>query len=149
MLYLRYIAGEMEDSQTHPSTVKRCQLVAEFLHPSGVISDVLRIISHVTEQITHCRLERRNEPLPDREDFYRLLPCEVENERQLHSLFAVGWDIWLNLNDEFERFNQIPKAIKLKPLQKFNILNNLIEKSINNFIVLKDWREAHERVSAR
>lgn len=149
MHYLRYIAGEMEDSQTHPSTVKRCQLVTAFLHPSGSPSAVLRIISSVTEQITHCRLERRNEPLPDREDFYRLLPCEVENEQQLHSLFAVGWDIWLNLGDEFERYNQIPKAIKLQPLQKFNILNNLIEKSINNFIVLKDWREAHERVSAR
>ena len=89
-------------------------------------------------------LATRNRPLPSPDDFYHLLPCEVTEESQLHSLFEVAWAIWLQQGDRFERLNGIPTEHRLTPLQRFNILNNLIEKSINNYIVTEDWRKHHE-----
>ena len=144
MHYLGYIANEAKNSPTHPSTERRQRLVSAFLHPSGTSSDTLRIIRAVTERVAGLTLANRNRPLPSPDDFYHLLPCEVTEESQLHSLFEVAWAIWLQQGDRFERLNGIPTEHRLTPLQRFNILNNLIEKSINNYIVTEDWRKHHE-----
>ena len=141
--YLEYVACDGEDNQTHPATQKRCELMEVFLK-GDENHMIFRFFQSATRLMTGSRLEKRNMDLPASADFYRLLPYCITDERQLHSLFQIGWDIWLYHTDEFERENQIPPQYKLKPQQKFNMLNNLIEKSINNYIVIQNWKETHE-----
>ena len=136
--YLDYIAGEYSMSNTHPSTQNRIALVNKFLSDSS--SHLLfRIFRKFAQLVFHQEFKPKYLALANSDDFYRLIPCELTDKNQLHTLFPYAWDIWLNNKDEFERYNSMSDP--LKPVQKYMVLNNLIEKSINNYIVKEKWEK--------
>lgn len=63
-------------------------------------------------------------------DFYDYIPPIIETDAQLHGLFIAGWDIWLNHKDNFSE----EKHSKI-----YAYLNNLIEKSISNYMITSKW----------
>jgi hypothetical protein len=53
-------------------------------------------------------------------DFLKLIPQIINSKEQLHYVFKLGWEFW-NASDE-NLLNQFDSR------QKYNIINNLIEK---------------------
>ena len=135
--YLDYIAGNNGVSPTHPATRNRNDLVRKFLDNS-VQSFTLNKIKESVVSITNNKLDIRYERF-ETEDFLNLIPYEVENVKQLHHLFTYGWDIWLNRRHEIEEKNNM--QFSLSGRKAYGIINNLIEKSIGNYIVETNWQK--------
>ena len=115
-------------SETHPSTTDRLKVVEDFLsgRENIIIDDFQKVLNSVLNKQFEIRFE-----IPKQEDFFNYIPPIIENDKQLHGLFVAGWDIWIHHRDRFEEKNQ------------FNIylyLNNLIEKSISNYMIKQSWK---------
>ncbi|MBN8853031.1 MAG: hypothetical protein J0H07_14335 [Sphingobacteriales bacterium] len=134
--YLQYITENANFfSTSHPSTVNRVQTVTDFLSKSDNI--VVKIINTAIYKIKKENLEIRNEAVKS-DDFFNLVPTIIENVGQLHGILNTGWRVWLHqqeqlsksLNDQFDN-----------PLRLYSVVNNLLEKSIGNFITLNKWNK--------
>ena len=71
------------------------------------------------------------------DDLYNFLPLIIQNERQLHGLIPLAWDVWQGDWTPFQEnmnMGELPKPDRI-----YTVLNNLIEKSIGNYIVVKKW----------
>ena len=134
--YLVYEQGDLANNQfpTHPSLTQRLQMICDFI--SGNSNVLLDLIQSVFQQITSQKLSIRYTDLsPD--DFYSLVPLELENESDIHSIFVLGWDLFKTGSKPFEERNGMQEG--LFSGQLYEIINNLIEKSINNYLMLRDW----------
>ena len=49
----------------------------------------------------------------------------------------MAWDIWYGDRSEFKKQNNLVED--LNPSQLYSILNNLVEKSISNYLIQKKW----------
>ncbi|GEO05615.1 hypothetical protein AAE02nite_32790 [Adhaeribacter aerolatus] len=138
--YLDYITKKQaQHGEEHPSTINRVDIVNKFLK-SDTSSYTLNLILSATQQITNRDLSIRYSRITNNE-FYNLLPCVISNEQQLHSLFILGWETWLDDWNKISAINNMQFQIDAN--QVYNIINNLIEKSINSFIVTKSWEKAN------
>lgn len=137
--FLDYLAHDRPKdsfSPTHPNLFYRKKIIEDFLN--GVSNPVLDIIKKTVQTVTGKELKVRFRDLsPD--DFYNLVPTIISNEQELHSLFKLGWDVYLSGGDNFK----IANAMSYTPSQSevYNIVNNLIEKSINNFLIVDSWNK--------
>lgn len=134
LLYLEHDNPNWYD--THPNHSYRKKIVEDFLN--GVSNPVLDIIKKTVKDVTKKELKVRFTNLPT-DDFYNLVPTIISNEQELHSLFKLGWDVYLSGGDNFKNAN----AMSYTPSQSevYNIVNNLIEKSINNFLIVDSWNK--------
>lgn len=137
--YLSYISSSnmTKHSNTHPSTNNRIDLVNDFI--SGNSNDVINMFALAIKRKTGEDLKQRFKSIQS-DDILNLLPCNIDDSSQLHSLFSEGWDIWIHKSDEFQKRNNMTS--KLQPSTIYRIINNLIEKSINNYIVSTKWRRS-------
>lgn len=133
--YLLYITeNNASYSPTHPSSINRGNVVADFLAQQHNV--IVELIAEALQQIVQKELKIRFEKV-SADDFYNFLPPIIGSEAQLHGLLAVGWDVWnsdWNLFKERMHMNQIPEAVRI-----YTVINNLIEKSIGNYTVQKRW----------
>ena len=136
VLYLSYIAKDANISFTHPSTQNRIKLVRNFINKQE--DALVTLFQEEIKLLTKKDLQLRFVDI-NSDDFFNLIPCEIHDKSQLHSLFSEGWDIWLNHSSEFSQRNKI--GFELKSHQIYKIINNLIEKSINNYIVETKWKK--------
>jgi hypothetical protein len=128
--FLDYIAHKATDSKTHPATDKRIEMVKKFLAGDDSASEIANLKKY-THAITGKTLEIRFENLP-LDDLDNLLPYELKNEQELHSVFLAGWKAWQRLTE-----NKLSDDFGNDTAYK--VINNLIEKSISNYIVVKNW----------
>ncbi|MGZ4061412.1 MAG: hypothetical protein ACXVP0_00505 [Bacteroidia bacterium] len=129
--FLNYIAHNHPDSTSHPSTAKRIQMVNEFLK-SNFAESTISILKAETVNRTKMDLINRHVVLKT-DDFEGLIPMEINNVTELHSVFLAGWNFWkANPNKIIDQFG-VDKSYK--------IINNLIEKSISNFVVIDSWNK--------
>ncbi|MEZ0483174.1 hypothetical protein [Fibrella aquatica] len=136
--YLLYITENNPNSTTsHPASSLRCQLVDDFI--DGNANYLVDYIKGAVLRITGKPLCIRHDK-PTGNDIYNFLPPIIDNERQLHGLIALGWDIWQGdwtLFKDNMNMDTIPNRDTL-----YTILNNLIEKSIGNYIVTEKWKKS-------
>lgn len=128
--YLEYIAHKNQDSISHPATDKRIKIVEDFLNSSTTNINLTKL-QQVTKAVTGKELEFISDKIND-SDFLNFVPSIIENEDQLHSVFEIGWDLWKKEIDEYNSNN-----IGLE--EKYSIINNLIEKSISNYMITEEW----------
>lgn len=131
-LFLDYISSNTTDSATHPSTKKRIEFVDKFLHNEKIdLVDEFNLVliaqSKPTIQIRHKIFDA------DNSDFNEFIPQQINSDDQLHAIFKLGWDFWNN--SETNTLNRVPKK------QRYYIINNLVEKSISNYIVTANWNK--------
>jgi hypothetical protein len=131
--HLSYLTFE-KDQGMYPSTSERVDLVNKFLN--GKRSDLLSGIKKVVLENTKKRsLEIRYKEL-SKSDFNKLIPVDIKNPAELHGVFVLAWDIWLD-----------PKSVLRKKFKRkwdlHRILNNLVEKSISNYFLLRNWKSIH------
>lgn len=129
--FLNYIAYKYPDSPSHPSTDKRIQMVDEFLRGNfkePIIAELKK------ETLTRSKLDLVPKHTQLKTiDFENLIPMEISNQVELHSVFLAGWNFWKD-----------PKNPIIKQFgtdRSYKIINNLIEKSISNFIVNDSWNK--------
>lgn len=134
LLYLEHDNSNWYD--THPNHSYRKKIIIDFLN--GVSNPVLDIIKKTVQTVTGKELKVRFRDLSS-DDFYNLVPTIITDEKDLHSLFKLGWDVYLSGGDNFKNAN----AMSYTPSQSevYNIVNNLIEKSINNFLIVDSWNK--------
>lgn len=129
-LFIDYIAHKNPDCFTHPATDKRIEMVKKFLDGDHTVPEI-KNLKHFTLLNTGRDLEIKHDNLP-LDDFYNLLPYELSNERELHSIFLAGWSAWQK-NPDNKLKTDFGNDVAYKAI------NNLIEKSISNYIVVKNW----------
>lgn len=135
-LFLNHIAYKVPDSHSHPSTDSRIALVENFLENKtspniSAIIEVLKSLDLPELKIRHLPINQGTSQLVN------LIPQEFKNRNEVHYIFKLGWDIWNNSEVNFLK--------KFKPRQKYNIINNLIEKSISNYTIVERWKNSNKR----
>lgn len=139
-LYLNYIAYNAPDCDTHPSTVKRIQVVNSFL--SGKSCAELNEINNALVASGNQQFKIRHKVINiSRSDFQNLIPQKINDNEELHYIFKLGWDFWNTSEKNFLR--------NFGPRQKYNVINNLIEKSISNYTIKQKWQEISSESSLK
>lgn len=134
--YLDYITEhEAKYSYTHPSTVNRVTVVSDFLNRNDNI--IVTLLNTAVKAIKGGQqLEQRFTTIPP-DDIFSLLPVNVNSPEELHGAFDMAWKVWLN--DQSKLASAINNTA---PLKLYKVVNNLIEKSIGNYITQKKWNQA-------
>ncbi|NVM64186.1 hypothetical protein FHW88_002514 [Mucilaginibacter sp. SG538B] len=140
--YLKYLEskGANRTSYSHPSSENRLKIVNDFL--DGTTNALGDKIKTYTKNITKQELIKRFKPISS-DDFYNFLPLEIADSAELHGVFPYAWKIWLKGAESFKTNAGIAGDLPSKVIYKS--LNNLIEKSIGNYFILKDWKEMSGR----
>jgi hypothetical protein len=131
-----YIAHDEVECDTHPSTEARIDIVNSFLTDESDKDITIKMIKNYTKKITKRDLVRCRYKEIASNDFEDLLPNEVTEREQLHYLLIQGWDTWYKKSGNIR--NIFPTA-----MNRYKVINNLIEKSISNFIVKEKWKKAN------
>lgn len=134
--YLSYISLGHGTSMTHPEPSNRYKMVSNFLNKES--NAVIQLINQALDAILEKQLEVKFEEV-DTTDFYSFLPPVIANDKQLHGIFVAGNNVWARNWDLFRsemKMTELPE-----PEQVYAIINNLIEKSIGNYIVSKKWSQ--------
>jgi hypothetical protein len=135
--YLNYITeNQHQGSVTHPSSIKRKLVVSDYLDNNNNL--IVNFLNEALNETINKTLEIRYEDV-DEEDFNNLLPVEISSDKQLHGLIQCGWRIW---NLGLENFQKIANVSELSHVKFYSIINNLIEKSIGNYIISKTWNQS-------
>ncbi|WP_295801225.1 hypothetical protein [Mucilaginibacter sp.] len=134
--YLNYLESKGADRTygSHPSSNNRLAIVNDFLESKP--NPLVEIIKKYIQEITKSDLTKRYKVL-NSDDFYNFLPLELGNSGELHGIFPYAWKIWLDGAEKFKSNAGIEGELPSKVIYKS--LNNLIEKSIGNYFILKDW----------
>ncbi|MGY4540024.1 hypothetical protein ACVW0P_004466 [Mucilaginibacter sp. UYNi724] len=139
--YLKYLESKGSDrsNSSHPSSNNRLQIVDDFLaKKQNVIGNIIKTY---VKDITKLELTKRFK-VTSSDDFYHFLPLEIESDQELHGVFPYTWKIWLDGSATFKTNAGITGELPNKVIYKS--LNNLIEKSIGNYFIKKDWERAKE-----
>ncbi len=119
------------DSPTHPSTSKRLDMVENFLAEKQ--PDILENFNEVlTSSILPNLKVRHSELNPTNSDFNDLIPQKIISPSELHGIFKLAWDVWINSESNFLK--------EFDEKQRYHIINNLVEKSISNYTIQELWR---------
>jgi hypothetical protein len=141
--YLDYITNSDKTfSYSHPSTEKRSFLIDAFIDHKA--DKLVKIFVESVNKSTNKDLKKRFKALP-KDDFLNLLPYEISGPEEFSSLFVLGWEIWLNSAEDFKKRNNMKYNPQTSDI--FQIINNLIEKSISNFVVKSVWGKTKSHVS--
>lgn len=141
--YLSYLDVDCYNdySKTHPSTAQRVKFVNQFVnHSYGYL---LTQFTLVLEALTGEKFIKRFREFTS-SAFENLLPVSITKEAELHYLYIYGWKVWLSDWKKIEAINDLQFALSQEKV--YDILNNLIEKSIGNFMVVNDWMNAKLKV---
>lgn len=119
---------------THPSNERRFSVVNDF------INDKDNYVSNIIRNILIYKFGRTlggyNNSLAI-DDLYKLLPLDLKLDNDIHNLYAAAWDVWYGDRSKFKMENNL--SYDLQSTQIYSILNNLVEKSISNYLVTKKW----------
>ncbi|MCA6362391.1 MAG: hypothetical protein IM638_05095 [Bacteroidetes bacterium] len=140
--YLDYIDSDTTPTLSHPSKERRIELMRAFLDPTDALQEALffiEIFQKAIQKITGKKLQKAV-TLIDSNSFYDLLPAQITSTNQLHGVFIQGWKCW-EKNLKGSDIDSVAN-IKENAVLRYEIINNLIEKSIGNFIVERDWKNA-------
>lgn len=134
--YLEYLSDDLNlDDPQHPSYNKRKQMYEAFC--KGVDSNiVLKLIFEKTLSVTKHGLTKRYVDL-DNKEMLGLVPTVLKNSDEMLSIFKMGWDVYMMGAEKIEKKNNLQHPLGSD--QVYTIVNNLIEKSISNYLVTRDW----------
>ena len=130
--FLKSFAPANGVTLTHPATQDRLDLIEKFL--SGVSDPIIQMFNQALKALNLPEL-KINYTKPNVEDcFNNFRPYFIASDAELHGIFDASWTylerviakpdgFWENLSED-----QIEK-----------IINNLVEKSIRNYMVVGRW----------
>lgn len=130
--FLIEFAGDYPVSETHPATVDRLTQIDSFLLNQHSI--IIELFQASLNQLKLPKLEISFD-VPDISDsFNNVRPYSIKNERELHGIIVAGTDYLKNaLKVPFSPWTEEGEAGTER------IINNLIEKSIRNKMIVNYW----------
>lgn len=138
--YVEYLdESGTQFSSTHPSSDLRIKVVSNFINKEENL--IVKLIDETLVKLTGNKLIQRFKSLPLK-DFLNLTPTEIRSEEELHGLYNAAWDIWLNHRESFEKILNTTNKVKI-----YKTINNLIEKSIGNYITKKEWSKSSKMLA--
>ncbi len=143
MQYLAFVAVGKPHSEWHPSTQTRQRVYEDFLNekPNPIV-DIFQ--KYMPQLCNENKFKKRFEPIP-LDDFFNFLPAEISTIPQLYGVFALGWEVWLGNWTKYEDVNNL--SYPLVPENAYSIINNLMEKSIGNYIAKDLWNKNSQKPS--
>lgn len=134
--YLEYITEKPDkDMAKHPSYDKRKRMCDDFIKGNNT-NPVLESLCESTKLLSKDELSVKY-CVVDKSDMLSFIPCEITDENQLLSIFKLGWDVFKGGSEPFEKKNNL--SFPLKTDKIYECVNNLIEKTISNYLILRDW----------
>lgn len=135
--YLTYPKSETEDySPTHPSNKLRFKMIDDFIQKrSNYVIDILQSILEKKGLPKLCKISSTIKA----DDLYRLLPVELTTDQDVHALYSLAWEVWDGDRNRFKKENNM--SFDLQPTQLYTIINNLVEKSISNYLIKTKWQD--------
>jgi len=137
--YLKYVdfpdCYNKDDSPTHPSNARRFAMIDNFLScKSNYVLDAIQ------DTLAKKRLPKLNKisSTINANDLYRLLPVELTTDNDIHALYSLAWEVWDGDRSRFKKENNM--SFDLQPTQLYTIINNLVEKSISNYLIKTKWQ---------
>ncbi len=141
--YLEYSCDDINaDDPQHPSYGKRKHMYEDFCKGPDT-NIVLKIIFEKTLALTGHGLTKRYVDL-DNKSMLGLMPTTLRSTDEMLSIFKMGWDVYMMGAKEFEKANNLVHPLGLD--QVYTIVNNLIEKSISNYLITTDWESAKGKI---
>lgn len=140
-LFVTYLCeNKNEQSDTHPVITNRTKVVSDFL--SITPNFIVKAISESVQKITKGKeLKKRYSDVSDA-SFFGLVPTELKSPEEIHGIVHTGWNIWLKYQ------NVLGSNLHSNdPSKIYSVINNLIEKSIGNFISINEWDKVKKRDS--
>lgn len=134
-LYVTYLSdNNPKISTSHPATTLRTKVVNDYI--SGKKNLIIDLINAAVYKVFATELKKRYAEVQPG-DFYSLIPTTLNNHQELHGIFSTAWHIWL------EKQSDIAKGINHNndPSKIYNVINNLVEKSIGNYIAVNQWEK--------
>lgn len=128
--YLSFIAYNAPAIDTHPSTSDRLSVVSDFL--KNIDNSTVSVLKEATLKTTKQELKIRFKEV-SKKDFENLIPIIIKEDAELHALFVIGWKIWLDKNCSLKK--------KFDGNKLYSVINNLIEKSISNYLITTSWNK--------
>lgn len=108
---------------------------------NGNENPLINYLQSVVHELTDKNLENRFDRVTS-EDFYALVPYDIQNDRELHGTIVYGWDVWM---EDFKKFNDGMKYdVNLSEDTIYRVINNLVEKSIGNYFTVQNWQKSKE-----
>lgn len=135
--YIEYITlNQSTFSSTHPATTSRVAFVDFYL--KGINSYLVEKFKNVVKKVTINEISAKYRAFTST-NFENLLPVEIKHSGELHHLFHYGWEIWNGDWTKIETANNLKFSLTQEKV--YEIINNLIEKSIGNYIVTTEWNK--------
>lgn len=135
--YLKYVSQNSANwIPTHPSCINREKVVGAFL--KGTPNVVVTLINQPLLSIKKTTLQKRYSDVAA-DDFLDLIPTEISSGEQLHGLFDMAWKLWLQQKKKMGDILNTSDTLKI-----YNVINNLVEKSIGNYITVNKWNQAYK-----
>lgn len=133
LMYHSRDSGAMMTS--HPAADLRKRFVAEFI--AGNRNNLQVLFDEALMKLKLPKLTIRYS-VPSDEDLLRKLPIEIQSSEELHGVLPMAWNVW---NDKRKALATALGYDEGKGHKRvYTILNNLVEKSIGNYIVTRSWR---------
>lgn len=137
--YLTYITHNDDVwSASHPSTINRVKVVSDYLN--GQSNIIIQLINEALLAIRKTTLQKRYTDVSSK-DFFNLVPTELITGKELHGIISVAWKIWIENRSELA--NRLNTSDTLKT---YTVINNLVEKSIGNFLTVNKWNKAYTQL---
>ena len=141
--YIEYLDDEPQaDGPVHPSDDKRRRMYIDFTKGVNTNPVVEALYETTLAQSKHGLVKKYIDL--DTTEMCSFIPTTLSNEQQLLSIFNMGWGVYKSGSLPFEKANDLQQP--LSPDKRYECINNLIEKSINNYLIVRDWKFAKSKI---
>jgi hypothetical protein len=133
--YLTSLDPEGQPSITHPKTGDRSVVVESFL--SGHTAPIVDLMNAALVSRKLPILSNKLEEPKVETQFLDLRPVDLQSVQQVHGLIPAAWSFYKNRgNWKSPPWSSIPTH------KAFNLINDLTEKSLRNYDLVRKWHSA-------
>ncbi|MEW8509185.1 MAG: hypothetical protein AB2598_21100 [Candidatus Thiodiazotropha sp.] len=133
--FLENFAPGQPASPTHPATDIRLRNINKFLN--GKANNILSVFQAALKVRSLPELVSRFESLDIEIPFAEIRPVNIVSPNQIHGILDAGWTFLGQVIG-----NRIEQWKDLDGLQAERIVNDLIEKSVRNWMIIEKWNNA-------
>lgn len=132
-IFLDNFAPNAPDSQSHPSTTSRLECISTFL--SGKSNHIIELFSNALQSLDLPELTIRYTKPEIGACFNNIRPYSIASSSELHGVLEAGWEFLQSIHS-----NKNPQWSDLNEEKTDRVINDLVEKSIRNWMVISKWR---------
>lgn len=131
---LEHIAPDATDDKEHPATSRRIRNIEDFL--AGKSNEYIDIYQSALAGLSLAPLTVRYATPDVARCFDNMRPYAIKSEKELHGILDAGWEY---LARAHQKDHSPWKELEEHEIDR--IINDLIEKSVRNWMITEKWRD--------